>query len=188
MRSFLTHGHKDHIAGIDDVRAFNYIQKRAMDIYAQENVNLLIKNEFNYAFDINKYPGVPDIKLHNISNKPFKVNSVTFTPIEALHFQLPVFGYRVNDFAYITDAKFIPESEKKKLKGCKVIVINALRKKTHISHFTLEEAVELLSELKPEKAYLTHISHQLGLHDEVEKELPDFIRLAYDGLKLELVH
>ena len=182
----LTHGHKDHISGLDDVRAFNYIQKKHMDVYAQEHVNMLIRNEFNYAFDINKYPGVPDINLHDISNKAFKINGISFLPIEVLHFQLPVFGYRIKDFAYITDAKFIPASEKAKLKGCKVIVLNALRKTTHISHFSLEEAIELLEELKPEIAYITHISHQLGLHEEVEKELPENIRLAYDGLRLEV--
>ena len=182
----LTHGHKDHMAGIDDVRAFNFQQSKHMDIYAQEHVNLLIKNEFNYAFDINKYPGVPDIKLHDLYNKPFKINNISITPVEVQHFQLPIFGYIIHDFAYITDAKSIQRSEKDKLLGLKVLVINALRKKSHISHFTLEEALEMIKELKPEKAYITHISHQLGLHEEVEKERPENVHLAYDKLIIEV--
>jgi phosphoribosyl 1,2-cyclic phosphate phosphodiesterase len=183
----LTHGHKDHIAGLDDVRAFNYFQKKHMDIYAQEHVNRLIESEFNYAFNINKYPGVPEFNLHKIDNKPFSINNVSITTIEVLHYRLPVLGYRIKDFVYISDAKSISEKEKAKLKGSKVIVLNALRRNSHISHFTLEEAVNLLEELKPEHAYLTHLSHQMGLHEEVKKELPEFIELAYDRLIIDVL-
>ncbi len=182
----LTHGHKDHIAGLDDVRAFNYFQKKHMDIYAQEHVNRLIENEFNYAFDINRYPGVPEFNLHNIDINPFSVNNVSITPIEVFHFQLPVFGFRIKDFVYISDAKSISDKEKLKLKGSKVIVLNALRKNSHISHLTLKEAVQIIEEIKPERAYLTHLSHQMGLHDEIQKELPEFIELAYDKLSINV--
>jgi phosphoribosyl 1,2-cyclic phosphate phosphodiesterase len=182
----LTHGHKDHIGGLDDVRAFNYVQKRHMDIYAQKQVNLLIESEFKYAFHANKYPGVPEFILHNIENKPFVVNDINIIPVEVLHYRLPVFGYRIDDFGYITDANFIADEEKKKLKGCKVLVINALRKATHLSHFSLDEAIIIIKELQPETAYITHISHQMGLHDEVEKSLPPYIHLAYDKLRLEV--
>jgi phosphoribosyl 1,2-cyclic phosphate phosphodiesterase len=182
----LTHGHKDHVAGLDDVRAFNYIQKKHMDIYAQENVNKLIENEFDYAFHVNKYPGVPEFNLHTIENKPFKIDNISILPIEVMHYKLPVFGYRIGDFAYISDAKSINEKEKMKLKGAKVIVVNALRMTAHISHFTLKEALSLLEELKPERGYLTHISHQMGLHDEIQKELPDKINFAFDTLSIKI--
>ena len=181
-----THEHKDHTAGMDDVRSFNYIQKKHIPIYGRNNVLEQIKKEFSYAFSDVKYPGIPLIDLHEIENLPFKIEGIEFTPIEVYHYKLPVFGYRIKDFTYITDANNIPDKEKEKIKGSKVIVLNALQKTEHISHFTLAEAVELLKELKPEKAYLTHISHRMGLHKEVEKELPEFIRLASDGLKIEL--
>jgi len=181
-----THAHKDHIAGFDDVRAFNYILKKKIDVYADAIVQKAIHREFPYIFDEIKYPGIPEINLHLISNKPFKIGKTEFIPIQLLHHKLPVLGFRIEDFTYITDANYISEEGKKKIKGSKIIVLNALRRELHISHFTFSQAIELLKELKPEKSYLTHISHQLGLHEEVEKELPDFISLAYDGLKLEL--
>ncbi|MBX9850246.1 MAG: MBL fold metallo-hydrolase, partial [Cytophagaceae bacterium] len=181
-----THEHKDHTAGMDDVRSFNYIQKKHIPIYGRHNVLEQIKKEFAYAFSDVKYPGIPLIDLYEIENLPFKIEGIEFTPVEVLHYKLPVFGYRIKDFTYITDANNISDKEKEKIKGSKVIVLNALQKTEHISHFTLAEAVELLKELKPEKAYLTHISHRMGLHKEVEKELPDFIHLASDGLKIEL--
>lgn len=133
-----------------------------------------------------KYPGSPEIEVIEIENKPFEIKGVTFTPIEAYHYRLPVFGYRVGDFTYLTDTNSISEEEQEKIKGSKVIVLNGLQKEHHISHYTFKEAVDLLTKWKPEKAYLTHISHKLGLHHEVEKELPDFIRLSYDGLQVEL--
>ena len=181
-----THEHKDHLAGIDDVRAFNYIQKRKMDVYASVRVQEAIIREIPYAFTEEKYPGVPEIILHKIENKNFSIEGVEFIPIEVMHHKLAVFGFRINDFTYITDANFISEKEKKKISGSKVLVLNALRRETHISHFTLDEAIALAKELKAETTYFTHISHQLGLHDQVSKELPPHIKLAYDGLKIDL--
>lgn len=182
-----THEHKDHTAGLDDVRAFNFVQKKAMKVYATKQVQEALKREFAYAFADTKYPGVPEITLEEINAEtPFNINGVTLIPILVYHYKLPVLGFRIGEFTYITDANFIPDEEKEKIKGSKIIVINALRRQTHISHFTLEEAIALMDELKPEKAYFTHISHQLGKHEDVSKELPAYIQLAYDGLKLEI--
>lgn len=182
-----THEHKDHVAGLDDVRAFNYILKRNIDIYVTDNVEVALKREFHYIFNGNAYPGIPRINVHKIDKNPFEIKGVPFIPIEVMHFKLPVMGFRVGDFTYITDASEIADTEKEKIKGSKVLVLNALRKEKHVSHFTLDEAVELMKELAPEKGYLIHISHQLGTHEEVSKGLPDFIELAYDGLQVELV-
>ncbi|MFZ4401514.1 MAG: MBL fold metallo-hydrolase [Bacteroidales bacterium] len=182
----LTHAHKDHIAGLDDVRAFNYIQKKAIDVYAREDVQAAIKNEFSYAFAIYKYPGVPEINLHTVKNKSFEINNIKIIPIEVTHFGLKIFGYRIGDFTYITDANFISDEELNKIKGSKVVVLNALRKKKHVSHFSLSEAVNILEIIKPESAFVTHISHMMGFHADVEKELPSFIKFAYDGLIIEL--
>lgn len=182
-----THEHKDHIAGLDDVRAFNFIQHKPMDIYAAENVQKSIQREFHYVFSGPEYPGIPKINLHLIDGlTPFTIEGVEFIPVRVFHYKMPVLGFRVGDFTYITDANNIPESEKEKISHSKVLVLNALRREPHVSHFTLAQAVTLMQELKPEKGFFTHISHQLGLHGEVEKELPDFVRLAYDGLKVEL--
>jgi phosphoribosyl 1,2-cyclic phosphate phosphodiesterase len=181
-----THEHKDHTAGMDDVRSFNYFQKKHIPVYARKNVLEQIKKEFEYIFTNTTYPGIPQIDLFEIENRPFTIQGVEFIPIEVLHYKLPVFGYRIKNFTYITDANKILEEEKSKIKGSKVIVLNALQKTEHISHFTLAEAVELLKELKPEKAYITHISHRMGLHKKIDEELPDFIKLAYDGLKIEI--
>jgi phosphoribosyl 1,2-cyclic phosphate phosphodiesterase len=182
----ITHGHKDHIGGMDDIRAFNYVLRKPIDVYSQENVQKYIKNDFYYAFTKDKYPGVPEMNLHAIGKEPFFINNIRITPIEVMHYHLPVFGYRINDLTYITDASSVSDEEKEKIKGSKVIILNALRKKPHYSHFNLEQVVYLLTELKPETAYLTHISHMMGFHAEVEKELPSFIKLAYDGLKISL--
>lgn len=181
-----THEHKDHIAGFDDIRAFNYIQRKAIDVYATKNVEIGLRRDFFYVFADDKYPGIPEINLHNIENKPFSIFNIPIIPIEMMHYKLPVLGFRIGDFTYMSDVNYISEIEKEKIKGSKVIIIDGLRHNKHISHFTLEEAVELMNEIQPEKAYITHISHQLGLHDEVEKTLPDFIKLAYDGLKINL--
>ena len=182
----LTHAHKDHIGGLDDVRAFNYVHKKPMDVYAQSSVLKSIKSEFAYAFAKNKYPGVPKINLISIKNTPFKIDNLKITPIEVTHAEQIIFGFRIKDFTYITDASFISNSEKAKIKGTKTLVLNALRKTTHHSHFNLEQALSLIKEIKPERAYLTHISHLMGFHVEVQKELPNNVFLAYDGLKIEL--
>ncbi|HRG57757.1 MAG TPA: MBL fold metallo-hydrolase [Bacteroidia bacterium] len=181
-----THEHKDHIAGLDDVRAFNFIQQKHMDVYATSRVQAAIKREFAYIFAEEKYPGIPLVNLHQIDLKPFKINDVELVPIEVLHYKMPVLGFRLADFTYITDAKSISNIEKEKIRGSKVLVLNALRREEHISHFTFEEAIALAQELKVERAYFTHISHQLGLHDEVSAELPSNIFLAYDGYKIEI--
>jgi phosphoribosyl 1,2-cyclic phosphate phosphodiesterase len=180
-----THEHKDHVAGLDDVRAFNFAQGKSMDVFCTEQVSMALKREFHYVFSNDKYPGIPRIDLNIFENKEFSINGTTIIPIEVFHYQLPVFGFRIGDFTYITDAKSISEKEKEKIKGSKVIVLNALRKHEHISHFTLDEAVDLMKEFNPEKGYFTHISHYLGLHDEVNTELPENMQLAYDGLELE---
>jgi phosphoribosyl 1,2-cyclic phosphate phosphodiesterase len=181
-----THEHKDHIAGLDDVRAFNFIQQKHMEVYATGRVQTAIKREFAYIFAEDKYPGIPLINLHQIDLAPFKINDIELIPIEVLHYKMPVLGFRIADFTYITDAKSISKIEKEKIRGTKVLVLNALRREEHISHFTFQEAIDLAIELEVKQTYFTHISHQLGLHKEVSKELPENIFLAYDGLKLTL--
>jgi phosphoribosyl 1,2-cyclic phosphate phosphodiesterase len=179
-----THEHKDHIAGLDDVKAFNFINKMRMPIYATKRVETALQREFAYIFSEEKYPGIPEIDLINFDNEPFYVGDILLSPVNVMHYKLPVKGFRINDFAYVTDANFIPEEEKLKLKNLNVLVLNALRREPHVSHFTFEEAIDLVNELKPKKAYFTHISHQLGLHETVSKELPNNIELAVDGLQL----
>ncbi len=181
-----THEHKDHIAGLDEVKAFNFFNKVRMPVYATARVQEALRREFAYIFADEKYPGIPEVDLYTVRNEPFTIKEITLTPIEVMHYKLPVKAYRIKDFTYITDANFISQEEKEKIKGSKIIVINALRREEHISHYTLNEAVSLLEELKPEKAYLTHISHQMGLHDAVSVELPDFVEIAYDGLEIEI--
>ncbi len=179
-----THEHKDHIAGMDDIRAFNYICNKPVDIYATEQVQRAIKREFHYAFDAVKYPGVPEINMHTISLAPFKIGSLHFTPILVKHYMLDVLGFRIDDFCYITDAKTIPEDQLNKIRNSKVLVLNALRREPHVSHFTLNEALDMMRLLKPERGYLTHLSHQMGLHQNIEKELPETVKVAYDGMTL----
>lgn len=182
----MTHQHKDHTAGLDDVRAFNYLQQKHLPVYGRQEVLDQLKQEFAYAFADFKYPGIPLIELKSIENQPFEINGTSITPIEVIHYRLPVFGFRIGDFTYITDAKSISAKELEKVKGSKLIVLNALQKEAHISHFTLSEAVTLLMELNPQKAFLTHISHRMGTYAEVQRTLPDFIQLAFDGLSFEL--
>jgi len=181
-----THEHKDHIAGLDDIRAFNYRQNGPVDVYADERVQTALKREFYYIFEEFKYPGIPQLNLHTIGLDPFNIGNVHFIPIEVMHYKLPVLGFRINDFAYITDAKTVSEREKEKIKGSKILVINALQKQNHISHFTLDEAIAFAEEIGAEKTYLTHISHRLGKHQEISNILPPHIELAYDGLKLDI--
>jgi phosphoribosyl 1,2-cyclic phosphate phosphodiesterase len=179
-----THPHKDHIAGLDDVRAFNYFQEQAMEVYANSMTIDALMREFAYAFADKKYPGVPNIVLNTIGLEPFSIGNIPITPIEVWHLKMPVFGFRFGDFTYITDANRIDESEKEKIRGSQVLVLNALRKEKHISHYSLDEAIALVQELQIPQAYFTHISHQLGRHQEMEKLLPQGMHLAYDGLKL----
>jgi phosphoribosyl 1,2-cyclic phosphate phosphodiesterase len=181
-----THEHRDHIAGLDDIRAFNFIQKSSMDVFAERRVIRALKSMFPYVFALKKYPGVPRVDLHTLSTEPFSIGPLHIVPVRLMHFRLPVLGFRVGAFAYLTDANFIPEAEKEKLKGVKHLVVNALRREPHISHFNLSQALELINELNPEKGYLTHISHQLGPSRLLDRELPPHIRTAYDGLVLEL--
>ena len=177
-----THEHRDHIAGIDDIRAFNYVLNKKIDIYGSPQVMDAIQTEFPYIFSESRYFGAPQLTIHPISQAPFTIRGVEFIPISVLHEKLPVTGFRIGDFTYITDASFISEQELEKIRGSKVIVLNALRNSRHLSHFSVGEAVEILTALSPEAAYLTHLSHFIGLHDEVNAKLPDFIRLAHDGL------
>ncbi|MCH8319156.1 MAG: MBL fold metallo-hydrolase [Bacteroidetes bacterium] len=181
-----THSHKDHTAGLDDVRGFNFKQKKPIDVYATTDVQQALKREFAYVFAEHKYPGIPKINLNTINNQPFFIEGIELIPIEVWHYKLPVMAFRIKDFTYITDANYISETEKQKVKGSKVIVLNALRREKHVSHYTLDEAVELVNDLNPQKGYLVHISHQMGLHTEVNKIIPKHIQLAYDGLKIEL--
>lgn len=181
----ITHEHKDHVAGLDDVRAFNFRTKAPVDLYAEERAITSIKKEFAYVFAENKYPGIPEIAVHIIENSPFSIHRQKIIPIRAMHMKLPVFGFRINNFSYITDTNYICDEELKKLKGTEILVINALRKEKHISHYNLEEALQIIDMVKPKKAFLTHLSHMMGLHNETEKLLPKNVFVAYDGLKLE---
>ncbi|MDR0687280.1 MAG: MBL fold metallo-hydrolase [Prevotellaceae bacterium] len=181
----LTHEHTDHVGGLDDVRAFNYFMSRPMPVYAEERVHRSLRSIFAYAFDENKYPGSPEIEQVAIrANRPFEVRGVRVTPIRTMHARLPVLGFRVGNIAYITDANFVSEESKLLLQGCEVLVVNALRREPHPSHFTLSEALTLIREVNPAHAYLTHASHQLGLYAEVQPTLPANVTLAYDGLKV----
>lgn len=179
-----THPHKDHIAGLDDVRAYNFFSRRPMEVFANEMTQEVIIREFPYAFADTKYPGVPEIRLNTIAFDEFMVGDIPVQPILVWHMKMPVLGFRFGDFTYITDANRIEAAEKQKIRGSKVIVLNALRKEAHISHFTLDEAAAVVKELEIPRAYFTHISHQLGKHADINNELPAGIELAYDGLVL----
>jgi phosphoribosyl 1,2-cyclic phosphate phosphodiesterase len=178
----LTHEHKDHIAGLDDVRAFNYKSQDAIDIFSEERVLKALKKEYSYVFSEFQYPGIPKMRLNTIDDQVFAINGIQIIPLRVFHYRLPVYGFRIANFAYITDANYVPEASKEKLFGVKYLVINALRKEKHISHFSLREAIDFIREISPKKAFITHISHQMGCHADVSKELPPEITLAYDGL------
>ncbi|MDE3235164.1 MAG: MBL fold metallo-hydrolase [Bacteroidota bacterium] len=180
-----THPHKDHIAGMDDIRAYNFFQQRPMDVYANPLTVEALMREFYYVFGDKKYPGVPQIHLHTIDESPFLIGDIPVVPIAVWHMRMKVFGYRIRNFTYITDANRIEDTEKEKIKGSEILVLNALRKEPHVSHFTLDEAVALANELEIPQVYFTHISHQLGRHEEINAILPQHIRLAYDGLQLQ---
>lgn len=181
-----THPHKDHLAGLDDIRAFNFFSKKPMDVYADSLTEEAVRRDFYYAFSDTKYPGIPEINMNTITLEPFIVGDIPVTPIQVWHLKMPVMGFRFGKFTYITDANRIDDNEKEKIMNSEVLVLNALRKTVHISHFNLSQAIELSRELKAEKTYFTHISHQLGKHAEVEAELPDNIHLSYDRLVIEV--
>lgn len=181
-----THGHKDHTAGMDDVRAYNYHDGKAMEVFANESTQEVLRREFQYVFQNHNYPGIPQVNLNTIDgNHRFSINELPVIPIKVLHYKLEVLGFRVGDFTYITDANYISEQEMEKAKGSKVLVLNALRHQQHLSHYTLEEAVQVAREIGADKTFFTHISHQLGLHEEIENALPPGMYLAYDGLQLQ---
>jgi phosphoribosyl 1,2-cyclic phosphate phosphodiesterase len=181
-----THPHKDHIAGLDDIRAYNFFQQRPMALYANELTHQALLREFPYAFAEQKYPGVPEIEVNTIDLTPFMVGDIPVIPVLVWHLKMPVFGFRFDNFTYITDANRIDAGEREKIMGSEVLVLNALRKEKHISHFTLDEAVEMVRQLQVPQAYFTHISHQLGRHADINAELPTGMALAYDGLSLTL--
>ena len=184
----MTHGHRDHTGGIDDIRAYNFALKRDIDFYLNESTEEILLRHFDYAFDIhNKYPAKPRLKLNLIDDKPFIIDDIEIIPIKVMHGNMPVLGFRINDFTYITDANYISAAEKEKIKDSKVLVLNALRWYEHPSHFTAQEAISLAAEINADRTFFTHISHHLGLHAEVEKnKLPKNMCLAYDGLQIEL--
>lgn len=181
-----THEHKDHVAGLDDVRAFNFKLKKHIDVYAEQKVQDALKQEYAYIFAENKYPGVPRINMHLLTNEPLIIEGLPITPIRLNHYKLPILGFRIGDFAYLTDVKTIPDEEMGKLKNLHTLVITALRKEEHISHMNLDEALDVVNRVSPKTTYLTHLSHKFGLHEVEEKLLPDHVKIAYDGLEIEV--
>ena len=181
-----THAHRDHTAGLDDVRAYNFMQQMDMPVYGTTEVLDQIKVEYAYAFVKDYYPGIPRLSLNAINGEAFSVNGISFLPLPVMHLQMPVLGFRVDDFSYITDANYIPPETIERLKGTEILVLNALQREQHISHFNLREALQMVETIQPRHTYLTHVSHKLGLHADVAKELPDDVSLAFDGLQVNL--
>ena len=181
----LTHEHKDHIGGLDDIRAFNWVKNGEVDIYCNQRTKDVISKDYDYAFAKFRYPGVPEMNIHVIDEDPFWIGDIKIDPITVMHYKLPVTAFRIGNFAYITDANFISETSMKKLEGVEYMVINALRKEVHLSHFTLNQAIDVVKTLHVKQAYITHIGHQMGLHEEVSRELPENIQLAHDMLSFE---
>ena len=181
-----THEHKDHVAGLDDIRAFNFRSKRDMDVYATPQVQEALKREFHYVFRPNPYPGVPRVRLHTLDASPLQIGGVEVIPLPVMHYKLPVLGFRIGPIAYITDANAFSQETWSRLEGVEVLVLNALRKESHISHFNLEEALEVISKVAPRQAYLTHISHLLGTQEAIEAELPHGVSLGWDGLRISI--
>lgn len=181
-----THAHKDHTAGLDEVRAYNFLQGQDIPVYAHPRVLNQLQTEFAYIFAEKKYPGTPSLQLHEIGNEPFDIEGVLFTPIDVLHHRLPVFGYRIHNFTYLTDLNYISDEELEKVYGTRILVLDALQIEPHISHFTLDQAIALVERIQPEQTYFVHMSHKIGLHRLVENRLPTSIRLGYDGLKIEI--
>lgn len=183
----ITHAHRDHVGGLDDIRAFNYVQQQALDIYGNQLAIETIKRDYHYIFTDHIYPGLPEANPHAIGNDAvFDVGGVMIESIAAMHKDMPILGYRIGPIAYVTDANYIEPREIEKMKGVDILVVNALRKEPHFSHFCLPQALEVIKEVKPAKAYLTHVSHQLGLYSQISKELPQNVYIAYDGLKVSI--
>ena len=181
-----THEHKDHVAGLDDVRPFNFLHKTPVNVYAEKRVQSALKREYAYIFSDNPYPGIPQINMTLIDESPFQIEDVEIIPIRVMHHQLPILGFRIGDFAYLTDMKSLPETEYSKLTGIKTLVVTALRKELHISHMNLDESIEFIHKVNPEKAYLIHLSHRFGLHKAEEDKLPESIKIAFDGLQIKV--
>lgn len=181
----ITHAHRDHVGGLDDIRSFNYVQHSKMDVYLNTEARFAIERDYHYIFEPHQYPGLPEADLHTVE-APFTAAGVEVVPVKAMHKDLPVLGYRIGAMAYITDANYMAPAEIAKLRGVKVLVINALRREKHFSHYSLPEALAVIEEVAPERAYLTHMSHEMGLHEEVSATLPPHVALAYDGLKVEI--
>ncbi|MFZ4262667.1 MBL fold metallo-hydrolase [Sphingobacterium sp. HJSM2_6] len=183
----MTHSHKDHVAGLDDVRAFNYQQQQSIPIYSTKATHEALRKEFYYAFSEHKYPGIPQLELEEVfPGIPFELYDQQILPIEVMHYKMPVLGFRIGDFAYITDAKTISEASMKALEGVQVLVLNALQKEPHISHLTMDEAIEVAQQVAAKQTYFTHISHRFGLHQDIQSWLPKDIFLAYDQLVIEI--
>ena len=180
-----THEHKDHVAGLDDVRAFNFFTKKPINVYCSPRVDTALRREFHYIFDENDYPGIPKLNLISIDKNPFELDGIPITPIEVMHYKLPVLGFRIGNFAYVTDAKTVSEEERAKIKNVDILIVNALHKFPHISHFNLEEALAFIEDIQPKQVFLTHISHLFGKHEDILTELPGNVSLLYDGMKFE---
>ena len=181
-----THSHMDHTAGLDDIRSYNFKSKKPMEIFCSDDVLKALKMQFSYIFADFRYPGVPKVNVNLIDQDDFFIDTIKITPIKAFHYKLPVHGFRIEDFVYLTDVSNIPEKEKEKMKNADILVLDSLRKEPHMSHLCLQQSIDLINELKPKKSYLIHISHLMGLHDQVQSELPPNIFLSYDGLKVKL--
>lgn len=182
----LTHEHKDHVSGLDDIRALNFLHRKAIDIYAEKRVQEAIRKDFAYVFSVIQYPGIPQMNLRQISPGKIEINGLEIMAIRAMHYKLPILGFRFGDFTYISDTNYIPPEEMEKLRGTKVLVLNALRWEAHLSHNSIPEAISTIKEIKPEKAYLTHLSHQAGKYEDLIRELPEGIEPGYDGLVIAL--
>jgi len=182
----ITHAHRDHVGGLDDIRSFNYVQHSKMNVYLNNEARTALLRDYRYIFENHQFPGLPEADLHEVGAEPFLAAGETVMPIRAMHKDLPILGYRIRNFAYITDANYIAPSEMEKLKGVEILVINALRKAKHFSHYSLPEALEVIGQIQPKQSYITHISHEMGLHSEVEKELPDGVHQAYDNLQIDI--
>ena len=182
----ITHAHRDHVGGLDDIRSFNYVQHSKMNVYLNNEAKTALLRDYRYIFENHQFPGLPEADLHEVGAEPFLAAGETVMPIRAMHKDLPILGYRIRNFAYITDANYIAPSEMEKLKGVEILVINPLRQTKHFSHYSLPEALEVIGQIQPKQSYITHISHEMGLHSEVEKELPDGVHQAYDNLQIDI--